>query len=568
MDILMIDDDAVDRMSALRTLKQSDLPLGTVDQAQTAQDGIRMAALHRYDIVLLDYQIPPYNGIEVIREIRGGNDYSTAIVMLSHSNDEELALQCIEAGAQDFVMKSEVSATRLKRAILISAERHQLERQVKDSHDQLRFLAERDSLTGLRNRFFFDEALKDAIPKAARNNQRLALLFLDLDKFKNINDTLGHQAGDYFLKEVAKRLEKPIRESDKLCRLGGDEFAILVNDLVHPTQVRLLANRIYKAFEEPIKIGDESVEITASIGIATYPECATDEIGLMKCADVAMYRAKELGRNQVQYYSRDFHEKMESRIRIENELKIALNENQFTLFYQPQIEAKSGRISGIEALIRWRHETKGLIGPHEFIPIAEESQLIIDIGRWVINAACKQMSIWQKQKGLRDVTFSIAINLSAQQLKDSGLSLHLESTLEEYDIPPSTVELELTEGSLEKSLQAMDMLRRLESLGVKLALDDFGTGYSSLSHLKEYPFSVLKIDKSFVQGIHDQKQASLLNAICSFAQSLGYETVAEGVETEEQKAHCENLGVTRLQGFLFSKPISAKELEKNWLSNL
>lgn len=566
MDILLIDDDAVDRISTIRTLKASDLPLGNIDQAQTAKDGIRMASLHNYGVVLLDYQIPPYTGIEILREIRGGNDYSTAIVMVSHSNDEDLALSCIEAGAQDFVMKSELSATRLKRAILIASERHDLEMQVRDSHDRLRHLAERDSLTGLRNRYFFDEALKDAVSKATRSKQQLALILLDIDKFKNINDTLGHQAGDYFLQQTARRLEKPVRESDKLCRLGGDEFAILVFDLVHPTQIRLLANRICDALATPIEIQGESHDITASIGIATYPDCATDAVGLMKCADVAMYRAKELGRNQVQYYSREFHEQMQSRVRLENELKQALADNQLTLFYQPQIDAQSGKMSSVEALIRWRHETRGLLAPITFIPIAEESNLIIEIGRWVIKTACQQLHDWKKRLSLQDITFSIAINLSAQQLKDSGLSVFIENCLREYDIPPSDIELELTEGSLENSIEAIDVLQRLEGLGVKLALDDFGTGYSSLSHLKEYPFSVLKIDKSFVQGIHDNKQASLLNAICSFAQSLGYETVAEGVETEEQKAFCHKLNVTRFQGFLFSKPISAQELEKHWLN--
>lgn len=567
MNILIIDDDAIDRMSAMRTLGESDLAVHLVDQAATAEEGIKLATQRKYNVILLDYQIPPYNGIEVLREIRGTNDYATSIVMLSHSNDEELALNCIEAGAQDFIMKSEVTATRLKRAILLSAERHHLEQKVRESHEQLRRLAEQDSLTGLSNRYFFDEALKDALPKAARSGKQLALVLLDLDKFKDINDTLGHQAGDLFLQEVSRRLEKPIREGDKLCRLGGDEFAILIHDLVHPAQVRLLVNRIFESLAGPVEIDGKQLEITASIGIATFPDCATDTVGLMKCADVAMYRSKSLGRNQVQYYSRSFHAAIENRVRLENDLSKAQELNQLFLQFQPQVDADTLELLGVEALIRWDHPELGMVPPDQFIPIAEESKLIIDIGRWVIDTACAQFSRWMKAGASTAVSYSIAANLSARQLKDSGLVGFLVNCLERYEIPPSSVELELTESSLENSLSALDMLNSLSEKGIQLALDDFGTGYSSLSHLKEYPFNILKIDKSFVQNIEDAKQANLLKAICSFAHSLDYETIAEGVETETQAQLCRDLGVKRLQGFFFSKPVTADILEQQWLSH-
>lgn len=565
MNVLIIDDDAIDRMAAIRTLGESDLPLEQIDQAPTAEEGIMLATQRPYNVILLDYQIPPYNGIEVLREIRGNNDYSTSIVMLSHSNDEELALKCIEAGAQDFVMKSEVTVTRLKRSILLSAERHHLERQVRESHNLLRQLAEQDSLTGLSNRYFFDEALKDALPKASRSGKQLALVLLDLDRFKNINDTLGHHAGDRFLQEVARRLERPIRDGDKLCRLGGDEFAILVHDLVNPNQVRLLANRIFDSLAGPVEVDGRSLEITASMGIATFPDCATDTVGLMKCADVAMYRSKSLGRNQVQYYSREFHESVESRVRIENDLGKALRQDQLLLYYQPQVDTKTNALVGVEALIRWEHPELGLVPPDDFIPVAEESNLIIDIGRWVIDTACRQFSQWLKVGVRPEVSFSIAANLSARQLKDGGLVSFLKECLERYNLPPHQIELELTESSLESSLSALDLLKSLSDLGIKLALDDFGTGYSSLAHLKEYPLNILKIDKTFVQHIEDEKQADLLNAICSFAHSLHYETVAEGVESEAQNQICTDLGVSRLQGYLFSKPLPAQDFEKGWL---
>ncbi|QMV16723.1 putative bifunctional diguanylate cyclase/phosphodiesterase [Vibrio spartinae] len=568
MDILIIDDDAVDRMSAIRTLRKSELALDRIDQSDTAAEGIRLASEHNYDVILLDYQIPPSNGIEILREIRGGNDYSTAIVMLSHSNDERLALACVEAGAQDFIMKSEVTSSRLKRAILISQERHSLEQEVRSSHDQLRYIAERDSLTGLRNRYFFDETLRDAVTRNSRTGEQLVLLLLDLDNFKKVNDVLGHQAGDRLLQEIARRLEQPIRESDKLCRLGGDEFAILVYDLPQLEHVRLLVTRIFKSLEKPLIIHGQTVEVTVSIGVATYPLCATDATGLMKCADVAMYRAKELGRNRVQYYSVDFHEKMVSRMQLEFDLKQAIKGDQLTLFFQPQLDTHSEQLVGVEALIRWQHHTLGMIQPDEFIPIAEESDLIIDIGRWVIEAACRQFSQWVETAQGTHICFSIAVNLSARQLKDHALSEFLQRCLAQHNIPADLVELELTESHLENSLSAVEMLNSLSATGVRLSLDDFGTGYSSLSHLSQFPFSILKIDKSFVQSGDDKQQRTLLKAICAFAHSLGYETVAEGIETEEQKQLCQSLNVNRLQGYLFSQPISAESFENNWLQSV
>lgn len=566
MDILIIDDDAVDRMSAIRTLKSAGLDAGEVDQADTGTEGIQKALSKHYDAILLDYQIPPSNGIEVLREIRGSLGNSTAIIMLSHSNDEALALSCIEAGAQDFIMKSEVSVTRLKRSILIASERSTLEKQVEKSNNQLRELAERDTLTGLRNRHVFDTTLSSELERAKRNNSQLALLFLDVDNFKRINDVLGHQAGDEFLKDVAKRLEGVIRSSDTLCRLGGDEFAILVSDLEQLEKIRALSDRIIDAMKPPITLVGRSLSITVSVGIASYPHCADTAVELMKCADVAMYRSKELGKNQVQYYSHDFHSKMQKRIELENELKLAIDQDEFKLFYQPQVDAKTERLVGVEALIRWEHKQRGLLLPDDFIPLAEESHLIVDIGRWVINKACEQFSYWSKLPQAENVTFTIAVNLSAKQLKDNGLAKYLADCMAAYGLAGKYIELELTESSLEDSFEAIEMLHELSKTGVRLALDDFGMGYSSLSQLKKFPFEILKIDKYFVQD-PGEIDSGLLAAICAFAHSLGYETVAEGIETQEQKEACKALNVDRLQGFLFAKPMPAEELKNNWLTH-
>ncbi|ODC03031.1 diguanylate cyclase [Terasakiispira papahanaumokuakeensis] len=566
MDLLIIDDDTVDRMSALRTLKASGLQLETVDQTASAEEGVALATARHYDAILLDYQLPPANGIEVLQALRRIPRFSTAVLMLSHSHDEALALQCVEAGAQDFLMKSEVTAIRLKRAILMATERYQLEQKVRESHEQMRRLAEEDSLTGLSNRYYFDRALNEAIFWADAHHKSLALLLLDLDKFKDINDTLGHVAGDQFLQMVAQRLKSSMRKDDELCRLGGDEFAVLVPDLSSVDEVEALVARIFAAMTAPAVIEQQELAITLSLGVAMYPDCADDTVELMKCADVAMYRAKAMGRNQAQFYSRHFHDQVESRIRIEQDLKKALDQDQLVLFYQPQVDARSMALVGVEALIRWDHPDIGLIPPDEFIPVAEESDLIHELGQWVLDRACQQFSEW-RQTSPKPFTFSIAANLSARQLKDTGLVDHLTQCLNRYQIPANQLELELTESSLESSLAALDMLKSLSSLGVNLALDDFGTGYSSLAHLKEYPFNILKIDKAFVQHIESEDQASLLKAICSFAHSLGYETVAEGIETAVHRDICADLGVKRLQGYFFSRPLPASELEARWIQS-
>ncbi len=562
MDFLIIDDDDVDRMLAVRTLRDSGLTIGNVVQASSADEGIHLAQSNAFDIILLDYRLPPTDGMEVLRSLRRTSQLSTAIVMLSHSNDEELALKCVEAGAQDFLMKSEVSVVRLKRAVLLAKERYNLEQQVRASHDQLRRLAEQDSLTGLSNRFFFDEALKDAIPQAKRDGSAMALLLLDLDNFKNINDTKGHGAGDIFLKEVAQRLKVPIREGDKLCRLGGDEFAILVRSLPSPAVVRLLTHRIFEALSTPVEIDGQLTPVSVSIGVANFPDCATDAVELMKCADVAMYRAKASGRNQVHYYSHEIHAQIQNRIRLEHDLTQALDKDQLMLFFQPQVDADNFDLVGVEALIRWQHPELGLIPPDEFIPIAEDSALINQIGRWVLNTACEHFRRWISLNKTKPLQFSIAANLSARQLKDAGLADYLEEVLVEHRIPASQVELELTESSLVD----LSVLSELAAKGVLLALDDFGTGYSSLSQLQEYAFSILKIDKVFVQNVTDEKDASFLRAISAFAQSLGFETVAEGVETEAQRDLCAQFGINRLQGYYFSKPLPSDEFEKTWLN--
>lgn len=566
MKLLLIDDDTIDRMNAKRALTRTGDSV-VVIEACTAEEGLQLSQAHHFDLILLDYQLPTMSGLELLKQLQANPGYTPPVVMLSHSNDESLALECIEEGAQDFITKSEVTSSRLIRAISHAKERYRIEQELRESHAKLRQLAEVDSLTGLANRYMFETALKDALPLAKRQQKSVALVMLDLDKFKHVNDTLGHGAGDQLLIQVAKRLQGPIRGGDLLCRLGGDEFAILVHDLEDISHARLLTDRLLKSLHEPFIIEGQEFVMSASIGISSYPECADDGIQLMKCADVALYRSKESGRNQAHFYSRELHEQIQVRIELERDLHLALERQEFFLHYQPQVDAQSEKVIGVEALIRWQHPEKGLIGPDTFIPIAEETGLIIGIGSWVFETAIKQFQQWQQKYQTADFNLVVAINLSAVQLSQSDLIDKIERLLTAYQIEPQRLELELTESAITDNSELCEhLLGDLAEKGIVLALDDFGTGYSSLLQLQKHPFSVLKIDRSFIQSICENKNdLQLLKAISAFAKTLGMLVVAEGVETEEQKNWCQELEFDRIQGYYFARPMAAEDFEKNFL---
>jgi len=567
MNLLLIDDDKVDRINTIRTLHRSNYSLDIME-ASSAEEGLNLAQSNTFDVILLDYQLPSMTGLDLLKVFRNFPTNSTAVVMLSYSDDESLAIDCLEAGAQDFICKSEVTVSRLMRAILHSRERYRIEQELRDSHEQLRYLAEIDTLTGLANRHMFEMGLKKALSRASRHGSHLALLMLDLDNFKNVNDTLGHIAGDDLLKEVAKRLQEMIRDGDLLCRLGGDEFAILVHDLDTSNSVMPLIERILNVMAKPILLEGKEMTISVSIGIASYPESATDPIQLLKSADVAMYRSKEAGKNQAQFYSKTLHEEVYKRVEIERELQHALERNEFILHYQPQIDTKTRKVVGAEALIRWQHPVKGLIPPDDFISIAEDIGAIDAIGAWVMETACAQSHQWRKEYNSTSFIFSIAVNLSAKQLNQRHLVEDIKSMLVRHQIPPECIELELTESTLNKCVETgVMLLRELSEFGIKLSLDDFGTGYSSLLLLQKYPFQVLKIDKSFIHPISDnQSDSSFLKAINAFSKALGMQVVAEGVETESQERLCQELNFDRMQGYYFGRPMSAEMFAKQFLS--
>lgn len=433
-----------------------------------------------------------------------------------------------------------------------------------ETQAQMEKLAFYDPLTGLENRRLFRDRLEQGLRHLRRSKKAMALLFLDLDQFKRINDTLGHDAGDELLCTVAQRLRDCVREEDIVARLGGDEFTILLANISSPEDAGLVARKILRALLEPITLSTQEVTVSCSIGITVAPEDSMNASVLMRNADLAMYRAKDQGRNNFQYFTDDMNIESLARMSLENELRIAVSNEDFVVHFQPQVDMVRGRICGYEALVRWRHEQVDVIPPDRFIPIAEETGLIIKVGEIVLKQACLQLKALQAS-GIADQT--VAVNLSARQFRDRNLVQMVCRVLSETKLEPRWLELEITESMLMDNIdQAISILSELKALGVAIAIDDFGTGYSSLSYLTQLPVDKLKVDRSFVTNLPDSpRHTAITTAIIAMAQRLNLQVVAEGVETEPQASFLTGHQCNILQGFLFCHPVSAADLPQQML---
>ena len=438
--------------------------------------------------------------------------------------------------------------------------------------DQMAYMAYHDSLTGLPNNHLFRDRVTHCIASAKRNNTKLAVMFLDLDRFKLINDTLGHSTGDKLLQATAERLQNCIRSSDSIAlnsnapinpsiaRLGGDEFIILLESIVDIKVISRIAERMVNEINQPIYIGQQEVFTSSSIGIALYPDDGKDVDTLLKNADAAMYYAKDQGRNNFQYYTQSMNEAAAQQLILGNNLRKALSNNEFHIYYQPQVSVITGQVIGLEALVRWQHPEKGFISPALFIPLAEETGQIQAIGEWILRQACLQGAKWIKQ-GFKPLI--ISVNLSAKQLRQSNLNKMIKNILTETEMPARYLGIELTESAiiLEPDM-ALDRLNKIKSLGIKLSLDDFGTGYSSLSYLKRFPIDTLKIDQAFIKDVkNDPEDAALVKAIIAMGHGMGMDIIAEGVELQEQLEFLSANACDAIQGYLFSKPLPANEIE-------
>jgi diguanylate cyclase (GGDEF)-like protein len=430
------------------------------------------------------------------------------------------------------------------------------------AEERIHHMAHHDALTGLPNRILLEDRLNQAILHAQRYGRQVAVIFIDLDNFKMVNDSLGHGAGDELLKVMANRMTQSVRSSDTVVRLGGDEFVIVL--FGHAPEQRseaitVVLDRLRRAIAEPVHIGDQKLQVSCSMGLSTYPDHGQSTAALLMNADAAMYSAKELGRNNYQFYSGEMNARSQKKREIQEGLRNALANNEFVLLYQPQIDLRSGRIIGVEALIRWHHPQRGVISPIDFIPLAEETGLIVPIGDWVLRTACQQNKAWQAA-GLCPIT--VSVNVSAHQFRERNLVDRVTQALHDSGLAARHLELELTESLImQNRALAVETMRELKAMGVGLSIDDFGTGYSSLSALKSFPIARLKIDRSFVRDIPgDEDDKAIAMAVISLGHKLNLRVLAEGVETAGQLAFLRDNDCDEMQGYHFSKPVSAEDI--------
>ncbi|MBL0727040.1 EAL domain-containing protein [Piscinibacter sp. HJYY11] len=428
----------------------------------------------------------------------------------------------------------------------------------KVAEEHIHHMARHDSLTGLPNRLLFSNLLNAALKTAERYKRTFAVMFIDLDRFKFINDTLGHEAGDTLLKEITARFKQALRGSDVIARLGGDEFVVLVQEVPDREHAAIVARKLLSAAIKPIELMGQECRVTASVGISLFPGDGQDEQTLMKNADSAMYHAKEEGKNNFQFYSSEISTQTLERLTLESNLRRALEKQELSLAYQAKVDLKSGRITGVEALLRWHNAELGMVSPAKFIPVAEETGLIVHIGRWVMKTACLQNVAWQQQ-GLPPI--NMAVNLSVRQFADEHLLDDVTAILQETGMDPKLLELEITEGMIVHNVdRAIKLLTAIKQLGVRLAIDDFGTGYSSLGQLKNFPIDTLKVDRSFIRDLAtDSEDKAITSAIIAMGKTLSLTVVAEGVETAEQQTFLREQACDEMQGYYFSKPVAPEE---------
>jgi diguanylate cyclase (GGDEF)-like protein len=576
--ILIVDDDFTVRLLARTTLEQYGF---IVEEASDGIQAVEQFGKSKPDLILLDVMMEGMDGFDVCKTIREHpDDTNTSILMMTGLDDSESIRHAYEAGATDFITKP-VNWTILghRAGFMMNAKR---------ADDQIRYLAMYDALTGLPNRVLLKDRLEQAIQLAARHEKLFAVLFIDLDLFKDVNDIHGHNAGDAVLQAVSKRILSTTRGSDTLARLGGDEFVILIQDIQSYEDVDIVAHQVLDHFSRPFQADSHEIFLSATIGIAIYPFDGKVSGDLIKNADTAMNYAKKLGKNCYQFFSIEMQTRIMDRLAMQNKLRKALEESrELFLNYQPRVDSTTGITIGMEVLVRWLHPEDGVVSPEVFIPLAEESGLIVPLGEWVLFEACKQAMEWQK---MGYAPLKISVNFSPVQFKRSNVFETVRRILAETGLAPCYLEIEITESTLmqlevsiidgdtdnnsrvrpsscsfltHKGSQTLaEILNSLRSMGITIAMDDFGTGYSSLSYLNYFPIDVLKIDRSFISRMDETKGSPIITAIIAMAEKLGLRVVAEGVETTTQKNILIEYGCHELQGYLLGRPVDKIEFER------
>ncbi len=574
-DILIVDD----TLENLRLLSTMLIKQGyNVRKAINGKMALTAVQTVMPDLILLDIMMPEMDGYEVCQRLKANQQTAKIpVIFLSALSEVFDKVKAFEVGAVDYITKpfqfEEVLARVQNQMALKSAQREilklntQLEERVKERTEQLELanaqllkMALYDHLTGLPNRALFLERLEQALNRAKVDSvYQFAVLFLDCDRFKVVNDSLGHLVGDELLIAVARRLEASLSQNHTLCRLGGDEFAILLTDIQDFSYTTFVADEILELFSHPFQLQGHEVFINASIGIALGNSQYNLPEHLLRDADTAMYRAKSLGKGQYHIFAPALHDAALKLLHLESNLRQAINQQEFIVYYQPIIDLSDGKIAGFEALVRWHHPQYGMIYPQSFIPVAEETGLIIPIDNWVLRQACHQLRFWHQEK-LTDYPLFISVNLSARQFAQLDLIDQIDQILTETQLPPENLKLEITESAIIDNIKSAALiLQKLRQRLIGLSIDDFGTGYSSLSYMHSFPVSTLKIDRSFVQRLDgNPENLGLIRAIISIAQTMNMSVVAEGIETTQQLNQLKNLGCDFGQGYLFSKPVEAQ----------
>ena len=544
--VLLIEDNPGDaRLIREMIAEAPDAPFH-VNCAERLAQGLERLSAGETGLVLLDLSLPDSLGLETFAKVYAHSP-TVPIIVLTGNDDQTLALSAVKSGAQDYLIKG-----RLDRELLLRSMQYSIER--KRYQVQLEHQANYDALTGLPNRNLLHDRLKQSV-YSLRLPKAVAVVFIDLDHFKFVNDSLGHSIGDQLLKGMAERLRSVLRDGDTVARLGGDEFVLVLNDQANEEVIYRAMQRIAAKLAEPIEVDGKELVVTCSAGISLYPQDGPDVDTLLKNADAAMYRAKEHGRNNFQFYTAEMNERVNERLALENALRRAIERREFLLHYQRRVDLKTGSIAGAEALVRWHHPEWGVLRPARFIPLAEETGLIVHIGEFVLREACQQLRAWL-DAGLRPGV--VSVNLSARQFRQEGLVRLVSRVLEDTGIDPCFLEMELTESMVMHNVDAaIATLQGLKSLGISLSVDDFGTGYSSLAYLKNLPLDKLKIDRSFVRdiGSGEAGEGILAQAIISLGHNLGLHVVAEGVETDAQVRFLRRHRCDEVQGFFYGEAV-------------
>jgi len=546
--ILVVDDSPSGLKLICEIVQKAGCNTTTAADGETALELIKES---EYDLILLDIMMPGIDGFEVCRRIKEDQDKQKdiPIIFLTAVDKSSSIVKGLELGAVDYITKPiipEILMARVNTHLELSHQKNQLEHQITV-----------DNLTQLLNRRGFTNSLKESLKFHKRNNLSAALLFIALDRFKNVNDSMGHSAGDKLLEEVAVILKRVVRDSDILGRIGGDEFVVGLLNINNPEDAAKISDKIISEISKPFNINETEVFIGSSIGISFYPNDAELLDSLLKYGDNAMYEAKKAGKNSYAFHKSDLEEKAKRRLLLDSLLHYALQNKEFRLLYQPQVYSETGEVFGAEVLIRWQHPEQGLISPFEFIPIAEKNGLIVSIGEYVLNEACRQTKQWHD---LDYKKITISVNFSVKQFQQKNLVETVKNAIKKSGLDSSFLNVEITESLLMDDIQAtIDKLQELKEMKIESSIDDFGTGYSSLSYLQKFPVEHLKIDKAFVDNVVEDP--TIAAAIINLGKNLGLQVIAEGIEDQDQNKKLIELGCLLAQGYLFGKPMSAEDFE-------